>query len=140
MKRTRLKRRSSTDIAVLKRNLWEIFAKYVKARDNYTCYTCGKKVWGYEANAGHFIPKSVGGIALYFHPDNVHCQCTYCNLTLSGNQYVYGKRLGEDKVRELQALKNAAPRKWAKAKFEERIDYYRGLLSTGRGQRALYDV
>jgi len=87
-----------------KKEFWKVFSKYIKLRDNYICFTCGKKVSGHDAQAGHFIPASACGLELYFHEDNVHCQCSYCNVFLQGNQYVYGQKLGEKKVKELREI------------------------------------
>lgn len=123
MKRTKLNKIGKSKTSVLKRKLWEVFAKFIKQRDAYTCFTCGRKVTGYGMNAGHFIPKSVGGLSLYYHEDNVHAQCSYCNLTLNGNQYIYGQKLGSQKVSELYKLKQIST-KWTDMDFEKKINHY----------------
>lgn len=69
MKRTALRKVSKQPISRLKRKLWAVFSEYVRKRDKCVCYTCGKQAEGYSCHAGHFIPKSSGGIVLYFHPD-----------------------------------------------------------------------
>lgn len=107
----------------LKNELWKVFSKWVRQRDRNICFTCGKKA-DYP-QAGHFIPRSVGGLTLYFHEDNVHCQCSTCNLTLQGNVYEYGKRLGEEKVQELYKLKQQTTKDFP---FQEKIDYYTAHL------------
>lgn len=112
--------------AQLKRKLWPIFAQYIKLRDKGICFTCGAKVEGQALHAGHFIPKGAGGLILYFNEDNVHAQCAKCNLFLSGNQYVYGKKLGEKKVKELYALKQKIVKDFP---FEKLILEYRQKLS-----------
>lgn len=104
-----------------------MFSAYVKKRDSGICFTCGVKCEGYNAHAGHFIPKSVGGIVLYFHPDNVKTQCARCNIWLGGNQYAFGERLGKKKVMELYALKNGPPQKWDMARYELEIEWYKRL-------------
>jgi len=43
--------------AKLKKKLWQVFSKYIRARDNYTCVTCGKKGEGSGIHAGHYITK-----------------------------------------------------------------------------------
>jgi len=58
-------------ISSLKKKLWKVFADYIKKRDKYTCFTCGRKGEGSGMHAGHFIPKASGGLALYFNEDNV---------------------------------------------------------------------
>jgi hypothetical protein len=91
-----------------KRELWKYFALYIKQRDKYICFTCGKKVAGIDAQAGHFIPKGACGLELYFSEENVHCQCSFCNLVLQGNQYIYGKKLRivAEKLYEIHAKRN----------------------------------
>lgn len=88
-----------------------------------TCFTCGRVAMGSGIHAGHFIPKSVGGLCLYFHEDNVHAQCYNCNINLGGNQYMYGQKLGEAKVKELYALKQKSV-KWTEQDYEKKINHY----------------
>lgn len=110
MKRTPLRKKSKESVARLKANLWKIFSQYIRKRDNYTCVTCGKKGEGSGIHAGHYITKSVGGLALYFHEKNVHAQCYRCNIHLSGNWTAYRefilRKYGEETEAELMALKN----------------------------------
>lgn len=135
MKRTPLRKVSRAKLPTLKRKLWAIFALFIKERDKWTCFTCGNQVRGYAANAGHFIPKGSAGLALYFHEDNVHCQCSTCNLVLEGNHYEYGKRLGENKVQELYQLRNTIV-KWDAQDYLNKIEEYeikyRALLDAKR--------
>ena len=134
MKRTALKTKtkiskvSKYPISKLKAKLWKLFSLYIRQRDNYTCFTCGRKGDGSGMHAGHFVPKSIGGIALYFHEDNVHAQCYNCNINLSGNQYEYAKRLGIEKAEELLSLKNNIT-KWTEQDYYGKIEYYETKLS-----------
>lgn len=128
MKRTKLRKRGKSKISQLKRKLWKVFSAYIRQRDKYTCFTCGRKATGSGMHAGHFIPKSVGGITLYFHEDNVHAQCYNCNINLGGNQYIYGKKLGEETVKVLFALKNNTA-KWTEEDYLERIKHYEQKLN-----------
>ena len=107
----------------LKKKLWKVFSEYIRKRDKNICFTCGKYATGSGYHAGHFIPKSVGGLALYFHEDNVHGQCFSCNINLGGNQYEYGKRLGE-KAEELYKLKGTIIKDFP---FIEKIEHYKKL-------------
>lgn len=127
MKRTPLRRKGKSDISKLKAKLWKVFADYIKKRDKGICFTCGAKAEGHNYHAGHFIPKSVGGIALYFHEDNVHGQCARCNIWLSGNQYIYGQRLGEEKCKELYRLKEQI-NKWGEKEYLEALIKYETKL------------
>ena len=105
----------------LKKKLWIIFSKYIRLRDRNRCFTCD----GIGNQAGHFIPRSAGGVALYFHEDNVHAQCSKCNLHMQGNVYEYGKRLGEKKVQELMKIKQQITKNFP---YQEKIEYYQKKL------------
>ena len=111
--------------AQLKKELWKIFSKYIRQRDKGICFICERKCEGSGYHAGHFIPKSVGGLALYFHEDNVHGCCYNCNINLGGNLYLYGKRLGEEKCQELYELKKQIVKDYD---FEGKIAHYKALV------------
>lgn len=128
-RKTGLKKVSKKPISVLKRKLWSVFSAYIRKRDKGICFICGRKCEGSGYHAAHFIPKSVGGIVLYFHPDNVHGCCYHDNINLGGNLYEYSLRLGPEKVAELYALKNLPPQKWDAARYEWEIDHFKTLLS-----------
>lgn len=130
MKRSPIRKYSQKEIPKLKRKLWAVFTKYVKTKEKNICFTCGKKVESYASQGGHFIPKSVCGIELYFHEDNVHCQCSFCNLQLEGNRLEYAKRLGQVKVDELYKIKNQVIGKWTVEDYLKRISEYEQKLST----------
>lgn len=114
-------------ISILKKKLWKIFSQYIRERDKYICFTCGRHATGSGMHSGHFISKSVGGISLYFHEDNVHAQCYNCNINLSGNQWEYGQRLGEEKVVKLMEIKKIIT-KWSVEDYEEKIAHYQSLI------------
>ena len=114
-------------ISTLKKNLWTVFSQYIRTRDNFTCFTCGRKGEGSGIHAGHFITKSTGGLALYFNEENVNAQCYNCNINLSGNIWVYGKKLGEEKVEELYKLKQESW-KWSVTDYENKIVEYKNKL------------
>lgn len=123
-------------ISKLKKKLWTIFSLYIRTRDNFNCFTCSTR-YGYIGHlpypsaiqAGHFIPKSAGGLSLYFNEDNVHAQCYHCNINLGGNQYEYGQRLGEEKVKELYQIKQQTI-KWGIFEYEEKINEYKAKLES----------
>lgn len=124
MKRGTLKKKSPQKISILKRKLWTVFSKFIRERDKYTCFICGRKGEGGGIHAGHFIPKSVCGIELYFHEDNVHACCYHCNINLGGNLYEYSVKLGKEKVDELYRIKNQVTSKWSVEKYLEMIQKY----------------
>ena len=113
-------------ISQLKKKLWKEFSLFIRQRDKFTCFTCGRKGEGGGIHAGHFISKSVGGIALYFHEENVHAQCYNCNINLSGNQWEYGQRLGEKKVAELQKIRQQI-NKWSEVDYIKKIEHYKEI-------------
>ena len=126
MKRSPLKKKSKQKISVLKRKLWTLFSKYIRERDNYTCITCGQKNTGSGMHAGHYIPKSVGGNALYFNEQNVNAQCFRCNIHLGGFGSMYHQKMvekyGQEAVDELWKLKQQIVKhdvEWYEEKIEE---------------------
>lgn len=115
-----------------KKELWKVFAKYIKTRDNYTCFTCGNKGEGSGMHAGHFIEKSVGGLSLYFDERNVHAQCYRCNINLGGHHSEYYPRMikkyGQDVVDELLDLKRNGYRKISNQEYADLIEKYQKKL------------
>lgn len=122
------KSKKAPSISLLKKKLWAVFSLYIRERDNYTCFTCGRKGEGGAIHSGHFIPKSVGGIDLYFNEDNVHAQCYNCNINLGGNQYEYSLRLG-DKAQELYKRKGLYT-KWTVQDYLDKIEHYKKLSTS----------
>lgn len=107
------------------RDLWPLVSKYIRARDGGTCATCGRKCERSGYHAGHFIPSSVGGLALRYHPWNIHGQCYHCNINLGGYGSEYARfmeaKYGKATVNALHNLKHKRFEiDWAAA-----IDYYR---------------
>ncbi len=94
MKRTKLRKLSNRDIPKLKRKVWQVFSKWIRERDNYTCFTCGRKGEGSGMHAGHFVTRS-GHNSTFFDELNVHAQCYHCNINLGGNGAEYALRLDE---------------------------------------------
>lgn len=107
--------------AQLKKELWKVFSEFIRKRDMFTCFTCGRIGTSSGIHAGHFISKAVGGLSLYFNEDNVHAQCYHCNINLGGNSYVYGKRLG-DKAEKLYLLKQKIVKDYP---FLQKIEEYK---------------
>ena len=124
--------RKKKTISKLKKDLWIVFSKYIKKRDKNICFTCGRYGEGSAMHSGHFIAKSVGGLALYFHEENVACQCFNCNINLSGNQYIYGEKLGKKKVEKLRKLQQQIT-KWSEQDYLEKIEYYKKELAELQG-------
>ena len=116
----------------LKKKLWKVFSQYIRQRDNNICITCGRKGEGSGIHAGHFIPKSVGGLALYFHEKNVHAQCFACNIHKGGWGERYAEVLelkyGREEVDKMRSKRHSIE-KWSIQDYEEKIAHYKSLLS-----------
>lgn len=81
---------------------------FVRERDRWTCYTCGKKGDKTNMDAGHFFSRRY--TAIKFDETNVHCQCVGCNKYKSGNMIEYMKRFmidyGAEHFERLDRKKN----------------------------------
>ena len=81
---------------------------YIRERDRWTCYTCGRKGDKHNMDAGHLFSRRFS--AIKFDEINVHCQCVYCNKDLSGNVHEYIKRFlieyGAERYEQLDRMKN----------------------------------
>lgn len=117
-----LKRKTT---AKLRKELWKIFTYYIKERDNWTCFTCDRKAVGQGMGGGHYKPKGACGADAYYSEINVNAQCTFCNLTLQGNQVEYRKRLvkkyGEKIIAELDKTFRNPNKSFP---YEEKVAYY----------------
>lgn len=119
----------------LKKELWKLFSLYIRRRDKFTCFTCGKRTRKKGAiHAGHFIPKVVGGLALYFHEKNVHAQCYRCNINLGGWGERYAERMeqvyGRNLVHELRVLRDKRDQLNTKLDYHTLIAHYTNLLKS----------
>jgi hypothetical protein len=94
-RKARPRRERRTTVGALKRQLWKLFAVYIKARDGNVCFTCdARDLEGGNWHAGHGIRQG-GHAAVQYDPKNVHSQCGRCNIWLAGNTSEYMARLIE---------------------------------------------
>lgn len=80
---------------------------FVRERDKgLPCISCGVQ-WNETFQAGHFF-KAETYTTLKFNLENIHGQCTRCNLRLDGNVQNYSlnlpKRIGQEKFNQLIKL------------------------------------
>jgi len=116
-------------LAKFKRELWSVFAKYIKKRDNGICITCGKiGLSGYEYHAGHCIPAGISPLKLYFDERNVNGQCMRCNQFLGGMGAIYRERVdekyGKGTFKKLKRLMRDTGTKYSKQDYLGFIEYY----------------
>lgn len=113
----------------LKKALWKVFTKYIKARDNYTCITCGIQAEGFGMGGGHYMARGACGAEYYFHEKNVHAQCTSCNLKLEGNRPAYRafilKRYGPETLKDLEMNYHKPCPDYP---YEAKINHYKSLI------------
>lgn len=128
MKRTALRKKSKAKISTLKRKLWSEVSEYIRKRDKFTCFTCGRKGEGSAMHAGHFIPDAVCGILLRYDEFNINAQCFHCNINLGGWGERYAERMeqkyGREFVDELRKKIHTLT-KWTEQDYEEKIEYYK---------------
>jgi len=90
-------------LSVFKKRVWKAFSDYIRERDNWTCFTCGKYATGAAMHAGHFVSRVRS--ATMFDERNVHAQCYSCNIHKKGNGAEYAARIieryGQDVFDEL---------------------------------------
>lgn len=126
------KKTRQPSITELKKKVWAVFSKWIRQRDNYTCYTCGKimKKGDSGCHSGHYVPQSKGN-ALRFDERNVHCQCLSCNSFKRGNLSEYALRLERDYghgiLQEFDSIKNT-PKKFTREELYSMLDHYSKLL------------
>ena len=78
-------------VAKFKKWTWKHFSDYVRERDNWTCFTCGKYDKSPAMHGGHFISRVRA--ATLFDEINVHAQCYGCNIGKKGNAGEYAYRI-----------------------------------------------
>ncbi len=132
--------------AKLKKKLWKIFSEYIRQRDAkywqekipdltdgvVCCCTCGLPRHWTEVDAGHFIPKGMGGKnALYFDEYNVNAQCKGCNAFKQGAPIRYEEfiidRYGQDILDQLRANQYRTKR-YSEIELLALMEYYKQKL------------
>ena len=70
-----------------KKKALKAFSDYIRERDGWTCYTCGKRGDAHTMDAGHLISRYWAGTL--FDEDNTHCQCKGCNILHENDPEIY---------------------------------------------------
>lgn len=112
----------------LHKKLWTLFSKFIRERDDYVCFTCGKQT--YPAQAGHYRTGATCKKYLFFEERNVHAQCYHCNINLSGNWRTYQQRMwglyGKKIDQEFDKINQKDGWDFP---YEEKIEYYKAKLN-----------
>jgi len=110
----------------IKKKLWELVKQFIRKRDGPVCYTCGKGgLEGSNWQTGHFIPSSVGGAVLRYHPINLAIQCYFCNINAGGNGSIFClKMLEKYGLEYVNKLRNMKPN----MQFKADILFYENMI------------
>lgn len=116
-----------TKTALVKK-LDKVFSEYIRRRNGEmaTCVTCGKIAHWKEMQAGHFMSRRHR--ATRWHEDNVQTQCVKCNMFGQGEQFKFGKWLGDEKANELILLSSQVV-KLSDYEMQELIELYKEKLA-----------
>ncbi len=123
MKRTPLRKKSTSEIKKIQDKLWEECKRIIKERYGNQCYTCEKEVSGSNRHTGHMLPKAACGAYLKYDLRILRPQCYHCNINLGGMGAVFIEKMrrveGNEYVDGILKDKNIS----VKA-----LDYYKELL------------
>lgn len=78
-------------VSKLKKVADKVFSDYIRQRDGYTCFTCGKKGDKTSIQNGHYVSRSFN--SLRFDERNTAAQCVGCNIFRRGNMDAYAVAL-----------------------------------------------
>lgn len=117
-------KKDKSELQKLRDKVWELWSSYIRKKEKYICFTCGRQKDKKTTNLGHFKHGK-----LDFDPMNVHCQCDYCNIHLHGNLGVYASKLiekyGLKKFNNLVLRANQHTNKYTISELEEIIEKIR---------------
>lgn len=118
---------------------WKVFSRYIRGRDK-VCISCPSEK---ADNAGHFIPGSICGKALFFSEINVNGQGVGCNKWKHGNlgEYARGliKKHGADILDKLEQTRREEKEKgiicrFSKEELKEIEEKYKQKLEALNGK------
>ena len=131
-KKAAIKKLKTPSMSKLKKKLWDVFSLYIRTRDNFTCFTCGKSK---EKNpdtvfqAGHLFSRIK--TAVCYAEMNVFCQCAFCNFKHQSDPDIYRDKFiavyGPEQFVALKAKRNAICKR-SKNDIEMLTIYYKQKL------------
>ncbi len=124
MKRSKLRRKSTSPIRKIQDELWQECRRIVREQFGNDCYTCGKKnLQGSDCQLGHMIAKASLGAFLKYDIRLLRFQCYRCNINLGGQGAIfYRKMMAEQGPTYMEQLLQD------KNKTVKASDYYPQLL------------
>lgn len=122
-------KRKTKSLSKYKKEFDAVFSKFIRQRDNHTCYTCGIIMEPTKSQNGHFVPRQY--LSLRWDERNCHAQCYACNVLYNGQPSVYAIKLteqyGPDILREFEAKRKELT-KLREDFYIENISKYKALL------------
>jgi len=122
-------KRKTKSLSKYKKEFDAVFSKFIRQRDNHTCYTCGIVMEPTKSQNGHFVPRQY--LSLRWDERNCHAQCYACNVLYNGQPSVYAIKLteqyGPDILREFEAKRKELT-KLREDFYIENISKYKALL------------
>ena len=127
--RTSKRKKRICSTTSLRKKLWSaFFSPYVRLKEGYRCYTCGKQLTKETSQAGHFRHKD----CLDFFEPNIHCQGSCCNTYRSGNLAIYAEKLetqyGYGIIQQINKLADEA-KPLKRQELLDKIEYYKNELA-----------
>lgn len=117
--------------AQLKKQLDIIFSIYIRTKfsrgGTVACFTCNKQLAIKEAQCGHFIRRQY--LATRYSEDNCRPQCVGCNIFGDGKTVEFARKLEEEKPGIVKKLYRQAQEIVRYYPYEEKIAYYKDLLT-----------
>lgn len=128
----RIKKPKLPSISKLNKKLWKACSLFIRTRDHFTCYVCGRKGSGSQIHAGHLFPQEISNVELKFDARGIRASCYHCNINCGGNgALMYRKMLEEFGQSYMDDLYNQLGKnvEWKRLDYETKIEYYEKALS-----------
>lgn len=129
---------------IAKKDMWDMFSKYVRLRDSdedgyCTCIDgCGERFFWKYGDAGHFCGRS--HMSTFIHEMNVNAQAKSCNQREEGRKWQYGhaleKKYGEGTAEYLIRLSKET-KKYSIPEMKELTEFFRKKVEQLKKEKKL---
>lgn len=133
----KVKKPKKQTLANLKKEVWVECRRIIRARNEYTCYTCGaENLVGSELQTGHLIIKGFLDDSMKMDLRVLKIQCISCNKFREGMGAIFLYNLIQDEGIEyvdrimkdvFKGLKNPLKNKAIYEHYENLLEIYRGI-------------